>query len=220
MSSRSLSILAVVTTAITLLGAGHAEAGGRYRARHHHHHHGRHYRSPAHVGIFVYPRGLYVGAGLVGSRVLHQDGAGPLLENGAGLSLFSGFRVNRNLALEAGWLGTVHAPGNAAFDDADHLVLNGFTADARVYWQTGTPSVEPFIQGGLGLYLLDSTYFGTQSVGTGFQAGGGFDVLLGEHIKLGLRVLYRGLAMGPPDSASTDSYVGTLNAEGSLIFQF
>lgn len=210
MTTRLLPTLTVLLAA-TLAGAPDARADHYHRSRHHHGH--------ARVGLILYPHGLYAGGGLLASRVLHQDGGGPLLDHGAGLSLFSGFRINRSLALEAGWIGTVHGPEGAAFGDADTLVLNGFTADARVYWQTANPSVEPFIQGGLGLYLLDDAYFGTQSVGSGFQAGGGFDLVLGDHVKLGLRVLYRGMAMGPPDAASADTYVGTLNAEGNLVLQ-
>ena len=46
-------------------------------------------------------------------------------------------------------------------------VLNGFTGDAKIYLDSSNPVAEPYLQAGLGLYLLDSTYFGTQSVGTG-----------------------------------------------------
>lgn len=211
MSLRLLPVMLAVTL-VTGLGTPSAEAG--------HYHRTRRYRPHAQVGLILYPHGLYVGGGLLASRVLHQDGGGALLDHGAGLSLFSGFRINRSLALEAGWIGTVHGPEGTAFGDAETLVLNGFTADARVYWQTANPALEPFIQGGLGLYLLDNAYFGTQSVGSGFQAGGGFDLVLGDNVKLGLRVLYRGLAMGPPDAVSADTYVGTLNAEGNLVLQF
>jgi hypothetical protein len=214
MSIRSFAVVPVLglVLGIMVLDAPSAEAGHYYRSRYH--------RSHAQVGVYLYPHGLYVGGGLVGSRVLHQDGGGALLDHGAGLSLFGGFRVNRSLALEAGWLGTVHGPGDTAFGNVNHLVLNGFTADARVYWQTASPELEPFIQGGVGLYLLDSTYFGTQSVGTGFQAGGGFDLILSDHVKLGVRALYRGMAMGPPDAVSADTYVGALSLEGSLVLQF
>ena len=227
LSSRSLLVItvmaAVVTGTMMSLDTVTAEAGRYHRARPQRHH-ARPYRPHAHVGMFLYPRGLYVGAGLVANRVLHQStgpaGGAGLLDDGAGLTLFTGLRINRTLALEAGWLGTVHGPDGMAFDQTEQLVLNGFTADARVYLPASSDALEPYIQGGLGLYLLDSTYFGTQSVGSGFQLGAGFDLRLGDSVKLGLRTLYRGLAMGPPEAGYTDTYVGALSAEGNLVLQF
>lgn len=227
LSSRSLLVITIMTAVVTgtmmSLDTASAEAGRYYRSRPHRYH-ARPYQPQAHVGVFLYPRGLYVGAGLTASRILHQStgpgSAAGLIDDGAGLTLFTGLRINRTLALEAGWIGTVHGPDGAAFDQAEHLMLNGFTADARVYLPSSSEGLEPYLQGGLGLYLLDSTYFGTESVGSGFQLGGGFDLRLGDSVKLGLRALYRGLAMGPPDAGYADTYVGALSAEGNLVLQF
>ena len=171
----------------------------------------------------LYPKGLYVGGGVAATSILHQQGGEELLEGGAGLSLHAGLRVNRSLALEAGWIGTLHNPVavNTAFgDDTDYLVLNGFTADAKIYLRSSNPRIEPYLQGGVGIYLLDSDYFGTQSVGTGFQAGGGLDFKLGRRVELGVRALYRGMSMGPPQQDYNDTYVGALTAEGSLGIRF
>lgn len=181
-----------------------------------------HYRPHARV-VAVYPKGLYFGGGLIGTRILDQSGGDEVLDSGAGLTLYTGLRVNKTLALEAGWIGTLHNPENVQTnfgEDTDYLVLNAFTADAKIYLGAQTGQLEPFIQGGVGLYLLDSTYFGTQSLGTGFQAGGGFDFRVGNHVFLGTRVLYRGLAMGPPDGVENDTFVSAVTAEGNLTFSF
>jgi hypothetical protein len=179
---------------------------------------------PAHARVVtLYPQGLYVGGGLVATRILSQSGGDEFLRGGGGLTLHTGFRVNRSLALEAGWTGTLHNPETVrtAFgDDVDYLALHGFTADARIFFRTETPNVEPFVQGGVGLYLLDSTYFGAQSVGTGFQAGGGVNIGLSGHLDLGLRALYRGMAMGPPEGGYRDTYVSALTVDGNLSFRF
>ena len=173
--------------------------------------------------VAIYPKGLYMGGGLVGTRILAQDGGNELLEGGGGLALHAGIRVNRLLALEAGWMGTLHNPVavNTGFgDDTDYLVLNGFTADAKVYVGSSNPRIEPYLQGGVGLYLLDSSYFGTQSVGSGFQAGGGVDLHVGSRIDIGARALYRGMAMGPPEQDFNDTYVSALTVEGRINVRF
>jgi hypothetical protein len=187
--------------------------------------------SPAHaqrqygagVGVAVAPGNLYVGGSLVGTAILNQHGGPELLDDGAGFSLFTGLRVSDPLALELGWTGTLHNPATVWTDfgpDTDYLVLNGLTADAKIYIDTQRPRIEPFVQGGLGLYLLDSQYFGTQSVGSGFQLGGGFDYDAGPSVLLGVRALYRGIAMGPPDATYNDTFVSAVTLEGGITLLF
>mgnify|MGYP001604837338 CR=1 FL=1 len=199
-----------------------AEAGRYVRVRPH--------RSHGHVHVALYPRGLYVGGGLVAARILGQSGGTELLENGVGMSLFTGIRVNPMLALELGYLGTLHNPQNvrtAWGNDVDYLMLNGLTADARIYLGNrdaaspgGGTQVQPYVQGGVGAYALDSTLFGAESVGTGFQLGGGLDVTLGPSVDLGVRALYRGIAMGPPDRVENDTFISAVTAEVNLGIKF
>jgi hypothetical protein len=225
MSIRTLSMLAC---AGILLASATAEAGRHYHARPRHHPHHRPYHQPyygpdAHVGIFI-PWGWYVGGGLVGARVLHQEGGEDLVGNGGGVTLYAGLRVHPLLALEAGWLGSLHEPRGSSFAEDDSLVLNALTTDARVYLPLGqgveTSGFEPFLQAGLGVYLLDNAYFGSQSVGTGFQLGGGLDATLGPNFLVGARLLYRGMAMGPAEESYTDTYVGAVTGELDLTIRF
>ena len=177
-----------------------------------------------HVQVYFVPAGLYVGAGLVASHVLDQSGGPELLEDGAGVTLYGGLRLSQRLALELGWLSTFHNPEKVDTvyfgSDTDYLVLNGFTGDAKIYLSREGQRSELYLQGGVGLYLLDSKYFGSQSIGTGFQAGGGLDVHIGPHLDLGLRALYRGIAMGPPSSDQDDTYVSALSGEANLSIRF
>jgi hypothetical protein len=177
-----------------------------------------------HVQVYFVPSGLYVGAGFIASHVLDQSGGPRLLEDGAGLTLYGGLRLSQRLALELGWLSTFHSPENVDTfyfgSDPDYLVLTGFTGDAKIYLGPGGRRTELYVQGGVGLYLLDSKYFGSQSVGTGFQAGGGIDVHMGPHLDLGIRALYRGIAMGPPRSDQDDTYVSALSGEANLSVRF
>jgi hypothetical protein len=210
-----MRILAFAPLAAFLLASiPHEAEADRYRARH---------GGKSSVGVVVYPQGLYIGAGAVGTRILSQQGGPELLDDGAGLSLYSGLRVSPNLALELGLMTTLHNPEDVATPfgrDVDYLVLSGLTADAKIYFQTRSPGVEPFVQGGLGVYFLDSQHFGAQSVGSGFQAGGGVDFRLSPHVDLGVRGLYRGLAMGPPAAGFDDTFVSAMTAEANLTIRF
>jgi hypothetical protein len=157
-------------------------------------------------------------------KIASQDGGDELLEDGAGLSLFMGIKLNERLALEAGVASSFHNPVEVQTnfgDDVDYLVLTAATLDAKLFFPGGPGQrVKPFVQGGLGVYLLDSENFGAQSVGTGFQLGGGFELPLGPNLDLGLRALYRGMAMGPPESTSDDTFVSAVSAEANLALHF
>ena len=213
MTSRIFTTFALAATLISVVHSSSALAqpysGPAYR--------------PHSRAVVLYPKGLYIGGGLVGTHILAQDGGAELLEGGGGVALHAGLRVNRRLALEAGWMGTLHNPvavDTPFGEDTDYLVLNGFTADAKIYVGTGNTRLEPYLQGGVGLYLLDSNYFGTQSIGSGFQAGGGLDWRVGERIDIGARALYRGMAMGPPERDYNDTYVSAVTLEGRINFRF
>lgn len=214
---RSTLVLASLA-AVLFIGAGTADAGRYYvRGR------GRVYVQPQ-AAVVVYPRGLYFGAGLLGNLILSQEGGDELLDNGGGLSLFAGWRLGQRLALELGYMGSFHNPAevNTSFgNDVDYLVLSGFTGDAKIY--LGDDPMAPsefYLQGGLGLYALDSTYFGTQSVGSGFQLGGGVDFHVAPQVDLGLRGLYRGVAMGPPNERDDDTFISGVTLEGNVAFHF
>lgn len=211
-NTRLLSLFAALTTLVV----GTSVASAQYYQRP--------YARPYSETVVIFPRGLYAGLGVTATRILRQDGGPELLEHGGGINLYAGLRVNRSLALELGWMGTLHNPVAVSTpfgDDVDFLVLNGFTADAKLYLGGGNDTkMEPYVQAGLGLYLLDSQYFGAQSTGTGFQAGGGFDFRISSHALLGLRGLYRGLAMGPPQANYNDTFVSALTLEGNLNVRF
>jgi len=206
--------------AAAVLCASAAADAGRARVRGGGH---AHVYPGGHVSVVVVPRGLYLGVGLAGAHVLDQRGGAELLESGGGVSLFGGWRVIDRLALELGYTGTFHNPagtGGAPGGDTDYLVLSGITGDARVYVGDSAGRAEPYLQGGVGLYLLDSHSFGTQSVGSGFQLGGGFDLHLSPLVDVGLRALYRGVAMGPPDARTEDTFISAVTGEANLTFRF
>lgn len=183
----------------------------------------RHSHGRAHVGVAIFPPGLYVGAGFLGTKILGQSGGAEILEDGAGISLFMGIRLSPQLAIEGGVSSSLHNPERVqtAFgSDVDYLILNGATIDAKIFFPGQNANLTPYAQGGVGLYLLDSDYFGTQSVGTGFQLGGGFDFEVGTGVDLGLRALYKGISMGPPNTVDDDTFISALSAEATISLRF
>jgi hypothetical protein len=212
-SKARLSLLITALSMSAVLGAS-SEARAQRRV----------YVAPrGRVGVAIFPPGLYAGAGLTATKILSQSGGAELLDDGAGLTLYAGMRLNPRLALEAGWAGTLHNPEqvDTGFGtDVDYLVLNALTGDAKIYFPRPGGRVTPYAQAGIGLYLLDSDYFGAQALGSGFQLGGGFDFELGPFADFGLRALFRGISMGPPESTRDDTFISALSAEANITLHF
>jgi opacity protein-like surface antigen len=174
------------------------------------------------VRTYTRPSTFYMGLGIVGTSILEQSGGPEELEGGGGVSLWAGLHLNQALSLELGWLGSFHNPtgiGTWYGDDTDYLVLEGVTADARLHLSRGG-GFDPYLQGGVGVYFLGSENFGMDSIGTGFQLGGGFDIWVGNAVTLGLRARYHGIAMGPPDGGDNDTFINAATVEGSIALHF
>jgi hypothetical protein len=164
----------------------------------------------------------YLGVGVVGTDIVGQSGGPEQLNPGGGLSAWLGMHVNNSLSLELGWLGSFHnpAPVGTWFEPGtDYLILEGVTADARIHL-SGPGQFDPYLQAGVGLYFLGSEALGMDSIGTGFQVGGGFDVWVGPAVTLGVRARYHGISMGPPDSTERDTFLSAVTLEGSLGLHF
>lgn len=215
-------LLTAIVVIGSLLAAGDVEARRRYRVRYG-------YRAYGHVHaggpVVMSPLGgWYAGAGLFGTRILDQAGGSEQLQSGGGLSLWGGLHVNDVLSLEFGWMGSLHNPATVNTwygPETDFLVLDALTADARFHLRKGEQgSVDPYVQAGLGFYALSSEHLGLDSVGSGFQLGGGFDWYAVDKLTLGLRVRYHGIAMGPPDGRENDVFISAATVEGSVAVHF
>jgi opacity protein-like surface antigen len=168
------------------------------------------------------PSGWYGGIGLGATKIVDQRGGPEALADGVGVSLYGGLRLADRFALELGYLGSFHNPATVTTywgRETDFLVLEAFTADARVYLDR-SGNLDPYLQAGLGLYVLGSEHFGVDAVGTGFQLGGGFDFYLNDYWFIGLRALYRGIAMGPPEGGQADTFISGATVEGSVGIHF
>jgi hypothetical protein len=183
----------------------------------------RYYYGPPPMVVRPQPQWWYVGVGLVGTSILDQSGGPEQLQSGGGVSAWVGVNVARQLSLELGWLGSFHNPATVDTGygpETDWLMLEGLTADAKIH--LGRPSaIDPYVQGGVGVYFLGSQHAGyADSVGAGYQLGGGVDLRVGPIVTLGVRALYRGMAMGPPDATVNDTFIHALTFEGSVGLHF
>jgi hypothetical protein len=191
-------------------------SGWRPAPRYHHHSH-------TGMGVVFLPQGVYLGAGVVATHVVDQRGGGEPIGDGAGVNLFTGIRIADTVALELGWLGSLHdgrTVRGAFGDETSYLALGGVTADARVYVGDHDSALRPYLQGGVGAYAIDRDGTDTSAVGTGLQLGGGFDVHLGSVVDLGARVLYRGIALDEPTAGSDEQFLSVVTAEASLSVKF
>jgi hypothetical protein len=85
-------------------------------------------------------------------------------------------------------------PPPPPYNPAAHQLFTGFTADLKGYLRPY--GFRPFVQGGVGCYILGHAPSGS-STGTGFQLGGGVDLMFGRNIGLTARFLYRGMDISP-----------------------
>ncbi|PIE18981.1 MAG: hypothetical protein CSA66_03295, partial [Proteobacteria bacterium] len=143
---------------------------------------------------------------------------------GGGFSLDVGWRLGPRFSLDLGLWTSFHDSGDAANPSSAAQV--GFTVDGRFFLADWNQRLQPYLQAGLGGYVLshDNLDFGSIS-GPGFQLGGGVDLYLTKSISLGGKLLYRGSFMDNSDESyryypSEQAYVSNLSYGADLKFHF
>jgi hypothetical protein len=148
--------------------------------------------------------GVYLGAGLVGNIVVSQidsPGGNDFISHGGGGQLFLGVRLHRYFALEFGYAQTAHNPvEDPSGYTVSFLALHALTADAKFIFPNRS-NVRPYVQVGVGYYILTHEYEDATS-GGGIQLGVGIDIWLNPWWTLGGRVLYHGIKFDELGSGS------------------
>jgi hypothetical protein len=148
--------------------------------------------------------GVYLGGGLVGNIIINQassPGGYDFISHGGGGQLFLGVRIAPYVALEFGYAQTVHNPVSTAYGDfVSYLALHALTADVKIIFPNAS-NVRPYLQGGVGYYILTQDYKDPAS-GGGIQLGGGVDIWLNPWWSLGGRVLYHGIKFSAVDTTN------------------
>jgi hypothetical protein len=164
------------------------------------------------------PRDAYVGAGLVVTGVVARDGGPDLHEDGADFSVWGGLRLSRRVAVECGWVGSLHMPDAETGDD--DLYLSALMLDAKLVVGDPESAFAPFAQGGVGAWWLGDSLASADALGGGGQLGGGFDYLLWRGVSLGVRGLYRAIYLGSTDAGAGDTLIHALTFEASVSLRF
>ena len=145
---------------------------------------------------------------------------------GGGFIIGLGFRISPMLALEANWAASFQSTSvQTTLGNMPVNAIHSLNLDAKVFFIPNSRRIEPFLQVGIGAYMLSES-FAYELSGFGFDIGGGVDIRFTEGIGLGLKVLYRGFLV---DNTGDDHYVflqqesafvDSISAEAALQFYF
>jgi hypothetical protein len=162
--------------------------------------------------------GFYLGGSGVGVLVLGEIGPRSFLTDGAGFSIFAGFRTGRVFALELAWQPTFH---NDRYDiygrPVSAIGLDAFTLDGKIY--LAYRRVQPYFMFGGGAYVLGD-YFSAFAAGPGYQLGGGIDFWPSSWFTIGLKVQYRGVALLDYDPSQDNTYISMVTGAIDLTGHF
>ncbi|HEY3355478.1 MAG TPA: outer membrane beta-barrel protein [Polyangia bacterium] len=184
------------------------------------HRHG-YYVGPGYGAPPIDRPGVYLGIGGFGDIVANQANSPvDFLTSGAGYNLFLGVRLNPNFALEFGWGQGFHNQQNDYFGNTlDYIALNHLTADLKIIFPNPS-NVRPYIQAGLGFYMLTDAFNSDIASGGGFQLGGGLDIYLNPWWSIGGRLLYHGIKFGDLNGTNNAPYLSTVSLEANLQVHF
>jgi len=170
---------------------------------------------------------FHFGLGINGNSVTGSDDSRITegLDSGAGFELGFGWRITDFVSLDFNWLMSFHDAGTGTASGVE-AALTSFGLDLRVFLTDRSRRVQPYIQAGVGAYILgrDSFEFDTLT-GGGFQLGGGADFYLTRHVSIGGKLLYRGAYLDNAESTyswfpTESTWLSTLTYGADLKFHF
>ena len=185
-----------------------------------------------------YQTHAYMGGQLMGIAAVAQSASNTeryLSRFGGGIGLFGGVRVSPYLSIEGNWTFALHDEAVEGRDEIDPMFesvyLMTFTADLKAHLPTNS-LMEPYLQVGGGVLFSGGIYLDDReadrpdsfAVGATVNLGVGLDLWVTQHISMGARVLYRGLAVGEPDSAQQEqtfrNYVHGISVDAFATIHF
>jgi hypothetical protein len=170
--------------------------------------------------------GLYLGLGAFGNAIVNQANSGvDFLTSGAGVNLQLGIRLHPNFALEFALGESMHNDVTDAWGNTvDYLALNYVTADAKFILPASGLPMRPYLQAGLGYYMLADSWSSELASGGGFQLGGGLDFYLNSWWSVGGRLLYHGIQFSsvtfPQTGDSKTPFLSTVSLEANVQIHF
>ncbi|MFO0748059.1 MAG: outer membrane beta-barrel protein [Myxococcota bacterium] len=147
------------------------------------------------------------------------------LGSGAGFDVGFGWRIADSVSLDFNWLMSFHDSGDSTATGSE-AALTSLDLDLRFFLTDRTRRVQPYVQVGVGAYILgrDSFEFDTLT-GGGFQLGGGADFYLTKYVSIGGKLLYRGAYLDNADATysyypTESTWLSTLTYGADLKFHF
>lgn len=145
---------------------------------------------------------------------------------GGGFIVGLGFRIMPMLALEANWMASFQSTSvQTNLGSMPVNTIHSLNLDAKIFYLPWSQRIEPYIQVGVGAYMLAET-FAYELSGFGFDIGGGVDIRLTDSLGIGLKALYRGFYVDNTDDdyyvylQREAAFVDSITAEATLQFYF
>ncbi|TNF33074.1 MAG: hypothetical protein EP329_08755 [Deltaproteobacteria bacterium] len=133
---------------------------------------------------------MHFGIGIHGASILDDSEAtsNSNFDTGGGFSLDFGWRLGSTFSLDLG-LSTSFHDSLSGLETAN---LTSVTIDGRFFLNDWNQRLQPYLQAGLGAYVLSYDSSDNTYSGPGFQLGGGIDFYLTRGVSIGGKLLYRG----------------------------
>lgn len=162
-----------------------------------------------------------------GSLNVAQNGGVEYVKHGGGVGLWFGLDIGRFFGIRLGYDASFHNPvttcgagKNYVWCDQNYLLMETVQFDVTIHFPTGT-RFQPYLMGGLLVGLIGRLGAPSDSVGGGFEAGGGFDVWVSRHFTVGVEAKYRGLRMGDyANYTGTNTYLSFVNVGANMAIRF
>ncbi len=161
------------------------------------------------------PSPVYLGIGLLGTKLTDDYDFPDLDVRGSGLQIYGGVRLTPRAALELGWFGSQHA----RLEEGGQAALQAGTLDLRLtLGKLG--ALETYVLGGAGVYGFSSPNTRETLTGPGVQLGAGVDLHLTRSLALSARGAWHGARIDDATELSPaleEAYLGFV--EGSVRVQ-
>lgn len=173
----------------------------------------------------VYNPHFHISIGVNGTSVLSSDGSRLTegLDTGGGFDIGIGWRLGA-ISLDASWMMSFHNAGQLGAND--EATLGTLALDARFFLSDRSHALQPYLQLGVGLYVLGRDSWDSEGLtGVGVQVGGGVDFYVTKHVSIGGKLLYRGAHLDNSDSTwsgfpSESTWLSAFTYGGDLKFHF
>lgn len=167
---------------------------------------------------------VYFGIGGLGNFFIQgSNQLSRVYEGGGGFSLQFGARFNRFFALELAYMAAFQNTQSTA-GNINTGTVQAVSIDGKVFVMPGSSRIEPFLQLGIGAYIL-SEALRHELTGVGFEVGGGVDIRFSHFFAVGARLLYRGFFVDNSDATynaipTESAFLNAITAEANVQFHF